>query len=307
MYQIITNAIIPIFAVIALGYVFKRHGIVSKEWAEPANTVTYYVAIPAMLFRAMTKQDLSGSLLSSVGLIILASLFVAFIISFAIASFKRISGASRATFIQTSIHGNIGYMAYAVGFYGLGVKGFHNVVLLSSVLIIAQNILAVLIFVFNGEYRSFSKFCSMIIRGICTNPIIISVTVGILWSILGFSLPSFASRFIDIVSSMGLPTALMLVGSNLTFSGLRKYLWEVITINFIKLVAMPIFGLVIMSWFAAPETLTKPVIILLGAPTATVTYVIARHLRGDPHLASTAVSLSTLLCAITYSIFMALV
>ncbi len=307
MYQIIFNAIIPIFAVIALGYLLKKYGVISDEWAEPANTVTYYVAIPAMLFRAMTKQDLSGSLLSGAGLIILSSLFLALFVSLIFAGFKRLSGALRATFIHSSVHGNIGYMAYAVGFYGLGEKGFHNVVLLSSVLIIAQNTLAVLIFVFNEKSSSFSRLRSMVIGGICANPIIVSVTAGILWSVLGFELPSFASRFMDIVASMGLPTALILIGSSLTFSELRRYLWELTVINLIKLVVMPVFGLVVMYKFAIPGVLTKPLIILLGAPTATVTYVMARHLKGDPQLASTAVSLSTLLCAVTYSILIALV
>ena len=303
MNLILANAIIPIFAVIALGYCLKRFDIINDDWIGPANTVTYYVAIPAMLFRAMVKQSPTNLFVSNTTLIILIPLAVGLAVAVASTRLKNMKGEKRATFIHSSVHGNIGYMAYAVGFYGLGSSGFHNVVLLSSVLIIAQNTLAVLIFVFNQGARTIAGFHSLAIKGICANPIIISVLAGICWSMFGLNLPACIDRFINILASMGLPTALLLIGSGLTFHNLRGEIFELTVINVVKLLIMPLCGIVFLHHFSVSHEFVRPMIILLGAPSATVTYVMAKQLKGDPHLASTAVSVGTLLCGLTYSVF----
>ena len=50
-----------------------------------------------------------------------------------------------------------------------------------------------------------------------------------------------------------------------------------------------------------------PAIILLAAPTATVTYVMAREMQGDSEFAVVAISVNTLLSAVTYTIWLSLV
>jgi predicted permease len=46
--------------------------------------------------------------------------------------------------------------------------------------------------------------------------------------------------------------------------------------------------------------------ILLAAPTATLTYVMAREMNGQPDLAVAAVSLTTMLSAVSYALWLAL-
>jgi hypothetical protein len=80
---------------------------------------------------------------------------------------------------------------------------------------------------------------------------------------------------------------------------------ELIGIGFLKLVGLPLLGYALMSWRHLPPALVLPAIILLAAPPATVTYVMATELGGDPELAATSISFHTLLSALTYTMILA--
>ncbi|SFM62562.1 AEC family transporter [Thermodesulforhabdus norvegica] len=308
MEQIILNAIIPVFSVISLGYALRRFGIVTEQWIEPANTVTYYVAIPAVMFRALAKQDLSGRFALNTVLVILGSLLTALLIGLLFAKLFRLDRGLKATYLHASVHGNIGYMAYAVAYYALGREAFQDAVFYSSILILAQNILAVLIFTLNRK-ESIQKHqvVSTLLHGICLNPIIWGVCVGTGWSLLRLPVPSPMGRFIDILASMGLPMALLLIGAGLTFSRTAGYIPLLATIGITKLILMPLVGMTIGHWVQFPSSAMKPMVVLLGAPTATVTYVMAREFKGDASFASVAISAHTVLCALTYSLWFAIV
>ncbi len=55
----IATTIIPIFSLVALGGIARHRGFLSPEFMGPANRLVYYLAIPAMIFRAISKASLT--------------------------------------------------------------------------------------------------------------------------------------------------------------------------------------------------------------------------------------------------------
>ncbi|HKI48045.1 MAG TPA: AEC family transporter, partial [Desulfobacteria bacterium] len=53
----IINTIIPIFVLIVLGWLAGRRGFLPVSFLGPANRLVFYLAIPAMIFRALSKTD----------------------------------------------------------------------------------------------------------------------------------------------------------------------------------------------------------------------------------------------------------
>ena len=74
---------------------------------------------------------------------------------------------------------------------------------------------------------------------------------------------------------------------------------------FIKLMVLPGLGLLLFRIFGVSPAEYLPGLILLAAPTATVTYVLAREMQGTPEFAAASVSASTLLSAVTYGLWLA--
>jgi predicted permease len=50
MIQVLFNTILPIFSLIAVGFLLRTKGVIDPGYAKTANQIVYNVAIPAMLF-----------------------------------------------------------------------------------------------------------------------------------------------------------------------------------------------------------------------------------------------------------------
>ena len=54
------SAILPIFLLIVVGYLFKRTGFIGDGFWAPAEKLVYFVLLPALIIRSMTQSDLSA-------------------------------------------------------------------------------------------------------------------------------------------------------------------------------------------------------------------------------------------------------
>ena len=103
---------------------------------------------------------------------------------------------------------------------------------------------------------------------------------------------------------MALPLALLLIGASLSFKLIRSNLSGVLGVSIFKLILMPGLGLVFFHFFKISKIDFLPVFILLGSPTATLSYVMAREMHGDPDFAVAAISACTMLSAITFTLWL---
>ena len=110
----IITTIIPIFAVIGLGCLSRAFGFIRKEFLEPANRLVYYMAIPAMIFRSIAQTSLKSQLDPKVITMTLLAVIVSFLIAWLAGTIFRIRRSQLGTFIQSSVHGNLGYIGLKI-------------------------------------------------------------------------------------------------------------------------------------------------------------------------------------------------
>lgn len=302
----IITTIVPVFIVIFIGLEAKRRGFLSTEFTNQANRLVYHLAIPAMVFSAIAKTDLQTHMNMAVISVSLLMVVAVALVAWLSACLLSIPDASRGSFIQCSFHGNLGYIGFAIVFYHLGENGLVKGAIIASFIMILQNILAILILqYYSKKDRSFSKWET--VKTAVGNPVILSAIAGIAFSLLNLELPVFIDRALNIVKGMALPLALLIIGATLSFEQFKTRITHILVSGFTKLVVMPALGLVIFSLLPISREEYLPAMILLAAPTATLTYVLAKEVGGDPDLGGTAISFSTLLSAITYTIWLGLV
>jgi malate permease and related proteins len=304
----IFETVLPIFGIILLGFVLNYRGILDQPFVRRANQVVFYIAIPAMLFKEIAGASFTDNFHLAAVFCLLFAIIVQLLLSLASARFLAIPLERRGTFLQSSFHGNLGYMAYAVAYYALGPEEFARTAILSSFLMVAQNILAVwvlLAFRSTGQ-EHLGKQGRFLLTSIYRNPIIIAVTVSMFYSALGLFIPVPIKRGLDILSGMALPTALLLIGASLSFKTLRLRMKELAGIGLLKLICFPLVGFIVMKLAQVPHMFILPGIILLASPPATVTYVMALELGGDMDLAASSISVLTLASALSYSLVLLL-
>lgn len=300
----ILNTIVPIFAVIFIGWIARERGFLPNHFLEPANRLVFYFAIPAMIFMAIARSSFQENFNISVLLIGLFSMLLAYLISWAATGIIPLEKRSTGTFVQCSFHGNIGYMAFAVTFYFLGEEGFARAGLFSGFVIIWQNFLSVLVLSIYGSSSQEKFRGGAFISPVLLNPVIIASGLGILFSIFSIPLPLILSRSLEILGGMGLPLALLIIGGSLSFETLKAHFSRVAVTSLIKLFVLPGMAFFLYRLAGSPRHEYLPLLIILAAPTATVTYVMAAEMRGDKGLAAAAVSINTVLSSLTYILWL---
>jgi predicted permease len=109
-------------------------------------------------------------------------------------------------------------------------------------------------------------------------------------------------RTLSILAGMAFPMALLLIGAGLAFDQMLPAGRELLSSGLFKLVLLPLIGWLLLFALQVPRDSMLPVLILLACPPATVTYVFATSMNGDPELAAAVISSHTLLSALAYSV-----
>lgn len=302
----IINTIIPIFIIILLGLLIRSRGFLPSNLIGPLNRMVYYLAIPAMIFRELAKASFQAhfnSLLLAGTLIPVVAVFAIALVTGLLFSIQR---TEFGTFLQSSFHGNLGYIGLAVAYYFLGKEGLTSASILAGFLMLIQNLFAVIGLQIFSQSAGTGGRLWFVFKKVVGNPIILSALVGIAFSVLKMPLPETVERSLSIISGMALPLALLVIGASLSFSLIKSYLSLILGAGFLKLLILPALGLLLYQWFGLTPSQFLPGLILLAAPTATVTYVMASQMKGSPQLATGSVSMNTLLSALTFTFWLSL-
>lgn len=299
----ILSTIVPIFTVIVLGWFARYRGFIPPEFIGPANRLVYYLAIPAMIFHSISKASLKTKFDITVLIITLLSILVVFAVAWGVGLIRRMQKGQLGTFIQSSFHGNLGYIGLAVAYYSLGNEGFVRAGIIAGFMMILQNFLAVVALQFNTDNSSIAESRSNVLIGILGNPVILSAIAGILFSLIGIRVPIVIGRILDILSGLALPMALLVIGASLSFELMQLRIFRILCSSFMKLILLPGLGYALYRLFNMALHDYLPGLILLATPTATITYVMAKEMEGDTDFAVAALSFSTLLSAATFSIW----
>lgn len=299
------TTISPIFAVVILGYFTRRSGYISKDLLGSANRLVFYLAIPALIFRAVSKASFTTDFNTTVLVITLLSTTFIYAFSWLVGRCTCWSLARIGSFVQCAGHGNHGFVGLPVALYFIGDSGLVKAAIIAGFLFMLQNILSVLALEANGADKgAFGDKIRKIGRSAMRNPIILSAFAGMVVSWFEIELPGPALRFLDIMSGMAAPLSLLLIGASLSFDIMRKNFFSVVGVVVMKLVSLPLLGIILFLIMGLNQDDYLPALILLATPTATVAYVMAGEMGGDSEFAAAAISTSTLASAVTYLLWL---
>ena len=300
------STIIPIFAIIILGWFARWKGFIPPDFLAPANRLVYYLAIPAMIFHSISKASLKTQFDSTVLTVTLLAIIAVFAFAWGVGLTRRVERKQLGTFMQCSFHGNLGYIGLAVAYYYLGSEGLVRASIIAGFIMILQNILAVVALQLHAENTDLKKNRLEVVLRILGNPVIISALAGILFSLAGLRLPLVLDRSLAILSGLALPMALLIIGASLSFEVMQLQLLRVLSTSVMKLILLPGLGLILYRSCNLALQDYLPGLILLASPSATLTYVMAKEMNGDTDFAVAAISISTMLSAITFTIWLTL-
>ena len=186
------NATIPIFLMMLLGMLFRKLGWMDEVFAAKMNKFVFLVPLPVLLFEQLATVDFSE--VWDIKFIIFC--FVVTAISITISTLISLLWKDRSIkgeFIQATYRSSAALLGIAFIQNIYGTAGMAPLMIIGSVPL--YNVMAVVVLsLFKPGNNSFDKaLVKKTLKGIVTNPIIIGIVAGFVWSALKLPMPLIPS------------------------------------------------------------------------------------------------------------------
>ncbi len=292
---------IPFFGVIALGYIAGRTKFFPEDATAYLTKFVFYFALSAMLFRFSASLSLSEILDWQVVFAYLAGSVVVYFIATFVALKRGESMQVTAVEAQCAVIGNVGFLGIPMLVLLLGEQSIGpNMLVLSVDLIVFSSLIVILINGTRDGGLSLKVFKSVGL-GILKNPMIVSISLGLMWSATKQPIPDVLDSFLALLGDAATPGALFAIGASLARKSAERVQiasW----LSFCKLVLHPIAVAGFALFVFDVNSFDAAVIITASAlPVAGNIYMLAAHYGVAPQRVSASILLSTILSILTVS------
>ena len=303
---VVIAALLPVFLLIALGFVLKRTLLPLQTQWEGLERLTYYVLFPVLLVQTLVKADLTKVPIAGVGGALLIAMLVVSLLCFALRPLlvrHGVDGPAFTSVFQGAIRWQT-YVALSVARNLYGADGLALASVAMVALIPLGNVLSVLVL---AHYASPEKQSARaIVITVVKNPLIWACVIGLGVNVAHLPLPKIWHEVADALGASSLAIGLLVNGAGLHLQGLLRPSLAAATGAILKLAAMPALAIAFGIWFGVSGTGLVIVAVCSALPTAPSAYVLARQMGGDAPLLAQIITLQTILAAITMPIAIAL-
>lgn len=294
------NATMPIFLLMLLGIFFRKIGFMNESFTSQMNRFVFRIALPVLLFKDLAEQDFAAAWDGG---------FVLFCFCVTCISIALVSLISRAVVKDRAGRGEFIQAAYRSSAALLGIAFIHNIygeestamgplMILGSVPL--YNIAAVTVLVLTAEEgekesgRDSRRLLLRTVKNVLTNPLILGILVGFLWSLLRIPQPQIMKSVVSSVGALATPLGLMAMGASFDLGKAKKSAGPALLAAFIKLFGLAALFLPLAVKLGFRNEQLIAILVMLGSSTTVSSFVMARNMGHEGTLTSSAVMLTTL-------------
>lgn len=201
---------------------------------------------------------------------------------------------NQGEFIQASYRSSAALLGIAL------IQNVYGKATMAPLMIIGSvplyNIMAVVVLsFFSPERKGISKEVWLkTIKGILTNPILIGIVVGILWSLLHLPMPTMLDKTVTSIGNVATPLGLMAMGATFNYKEALGDLKPALCASFIKLFGFCAMFLPLAIYLGFQGEQLIAILVMLGSATTVSCFVMAKNMGHTGILTSTVVMLTTI-------------
>lgn len=297
------NATIPIFLMMLLGMLFRKLGWIDEVFAAKMNKFVFLVPLPVLLFEQLATVDFSE--VWDIKFILFC--FVVTAISITISTLISLLWKDRSIkgeFIQATYRSSAALLGIAFIQNIYGTAGMAPLMIIGSVPL--YNIMAVVVLsVFKPGNNSFDKaLVKKTLKGIATNPIIIGIVAGFVWSALKLPMPSILHKTVSSIGATATPMGLMSMGATFEMKKATSKMKPTLVAVFMKLIGFCAIFLPVAALLGFRNEEMIAILVMLGSATTVSCFVMARNMGHEGTLSSGVIMMTTLLSAFTLTMWL---
>ena len=300
-FMLSANAVLPMFLLLAAGYLSKRFGILSLEDIPRTNMIAFRIFLPCLLFYNIYNAELSYAIRPKLILFAICGVLLVFAGAvYGAHRFEKIQDR-KGPIAQGIFRSNFVIMGIPIAQAIVGDADLSPVAILIAVIVPMFNFLSVVIL---EKFRGGRVKTGEVLLEIAKNPLIIGSVLGIVFLLLRIRLPAVVEKAVSNLGSIATPLQLFLLGAFFRFSGLRRYVRPLTVVTLVKLFVTPAIMLSAAALLGIRGVEFLGLIGIFASPTAINSFTMVQQMKcGDAELAGDIVVMTSAVSIFSFFIW----
>ncbi|MFB0536705.1 MAG: AEC family transporter [Anaerolineae bacterium] len=295
---ILWKVILPVFIVIALGYLLERR--LSLD-VRPISRVIFYALAPCLVFSSTARSSVSGADIWKIVSFALLTALAMGLFSWAVTKALRFNQAMQSAFLLTTLFINAGNYGLSVNLFAFGQAGLERAAIFFTVSALLTSTVGVYL-ASRGQASGLDA-----LRNVFKVPIVYGALAGFAVNLAAITVPEPVAKAVDLVGGASVPLMLLLLGVQLARTSLASELKVIGLATFVRLIVAPAVALVLAAWLGLTGVTRQACITEASMPTAVMSTILATEFEAKPQLVAGVVFVSTLASVITLTLLLALI
>lgn len=294
----ISDALIPVLAMILVGFAIRRSDFLPDSFWPAAEKLTYFLLMPATLIHNLSAKK-AGELpwvkiLLTVEGAVLAS---ALLVTLCWLANRQMGGPVFTSLFQGGVRFNT-FVALALAENLFGRDGLFLAALGAGFMIILINVLCVSAFSLTVK-QSGTLDLKRLGGDLLRNPLIIGCLIGVGLNTTGLRLPLAIDGTLALAGKAAFPVGLMAVGAAYRVGNLRQHLQPLVMSSTVQFLCKPAAAWGLASYLGLSGTALGVAVLLFSVPTAPSAYILSRQMGGDHDSMAAIITVQTCLSFFT--------
>ena len=270
----------------------------NADFVAKLNRFVFVAAIPALVFRDISSVDVRKSW--DGGFVLFC--FLATLVSITVIALLArllVEEEIRGEFVQASYRSSAAILGIAFIQNIYGSSGMAPLMIVGTVPLYNAAAVVILSLMKPGRKKLDRKLLLKTAKGIVTNPIILGILAGILWSVLRIPQPEIMQKTVKNVAVLATPLGLMAMGASFEGKKALAKLRPSVLASLIKLVVLAAVFLPLAVRLGYTKERLIAILVMLGSATTVSCFVMAKNMGHEGVLTSSTVMLTTFFSAFT--------
>ena len=298
----ITGALLPVFALVLLGYFLKRNTFPEDSFWPQADRLTYFILFPALIVDKISTAQLSQLTLLPVMLILMGVIVLISAKSLIFSALFKFQSPVLTSALQGSIRPNT-YVGLAGAASIFGAEGLALTAVAIAGVIPLVNIISVMAFVhYIPQGRRGVK---AVFLNLFKNPLIVACIIGIGLNLSQLILPELFTEMLKMLGRAALPLGLISVGASLMIQSMKNWL-VLLQSSLLKLFILPLLVLLACVYFEIGGLPRNIAVLYASLPCSVSSYTLAAQMGGDKNLVAAIITVQTLIAIVSIPLILSL-
>lgn len=304
------ESIIPIIAIIVLGYILQIRGWFGETFSSNLSRLIMNVALPASIFVSVMKYLTLDKLVSlSKGLVYTFTAFViGYIVAYISVRIFKVRPGRRGTMINTFVNANTIFIGLPLNIALFGNESLPYFLIYYITNTISTWTLGIYLMTSDSKTGKSKVVQKLDLKKLL--PPLIGFLVALFFLVLQIPVPSFATSTLTYIGNIVTPLSLIYIGIVLAKAGLNTITFDKDTIVTLigRFILGPLVMYIVLILTAKNLTTTefKTFVVQSAAPALAVLPILAGNGDGDVEFSTNVVTLSTILFVVVIPIVVTL-